>query len=288
MKTKKLQKLLYASEHLTCINYANSLNTGFRHEVISADTYLQKDSVSQNYILFFLKGSCIIGSGSYPHRVFKQGEMILIPKSSVFEGRVIEVLEVLIFNFHIPLSSCDKLTFEAYANICQKMDYEFLPTQICYPLDVFVEQVTYLLKRGLKCAHFFEIKHREFFLLLRSFYTKEEISLLLHPIIGKTLSFKDFILENYTIVDSIDKLISKSHLSKSSFNEKFKEDFGVTAKQWMLKQQANAVKAKACEPHVTIKDLMEVIGYSSPAHFNRFCRTYLACTPGELLKSNRT
>lgn len=141
------------------------------------------------------------------------------------------------------------------------------------------------LKSGIKCAHLFEIKHKEFFLLLRGFYTREQVSYLLYPILGKVLSFKDFILSNYVKAGSIENLISMSHLSKSSFYDKFKSDFGMTAKQWMLQQQMNIVRAKACEPQVTIKDLMDVIGYSSPTHFNRFCRTYLECTPGELLKS---
>lgn len=286
-KKRKSKRLLYVEEHLACVNYVNAPETGFRYEEIAAGTYLQKDSISQNYILLFLEGSCSIGSGFYPQRIFKAEEMILIPKSSVFEGRVLETLKVLIFHFHVPLSTCDKITFETYSNFCQRIEYDFSPLPICYPMGLFVEQVIYYLKSGMKCGHLFEIKHKEFFLLLRAFYSKEQVSYLLYPILGKTLSFKDFVLSNYVRAECIEKLISMSHLSKSTFYEKFKVDFGVTAKQWMLKQQANIVLAKACEPHVTIKDLMEVIGYNSPTHFNRFCRTYLGCTPGELIKNSK-
>ena len=286
-KKRKSKRLLYVEEHLACVNYVNAPETGFRYEEILAGTYFQKDSISQNYILLFLEGSCSIGSGFYPQRIFKAEEMILIPKSSVFEGRVLETLKVLVFHFHVPLNSCDKVTFETYSSFCQRIEYDFSPLPICYPVGQFVEQMIYYLKSGMKCGHLFEIKHKEFFLLLRAFYSKEQVSYLLYPILGKTLSFKDFVLSNYVEAGCIEKLISMSHLSKSTFYEKFKADFGVTAKQWMLKQQVNIVRAKACEPHMTIKDLMEAIGYNSPTHFNRFCRTYLGCTPGELLKSSR-
>lgn len=286
-KKRKEKKLLYVDEHLSCVNYVNAPDTGFRYEEIPAGTYFQKDSISQNYILLFLQGSCSIGSGFYPQRVFKADEMILIPKSSVFEGYVLETIRVLVFHFHVPLNSCDKVTFEAYSDYCKRIEYDFSPLPIFSPVNTFIEQMIFYLNNGMKCGHLFEIKHKEFFLLLRAFYNKEQVSNLLYPILGKALSFKDFVLSNYVKAGCIEKLISISHLSKSSFYEKFKSDFGVTAKQWMLKQQVNIVRAKACEPQVTIKDLMEIIGYNSPTHFNRFCRTYLGCTPGELLKNSR-
>lgn len=286
-KKRKSKKLLYAEEHLSCVNYVNSPQTGFRYEEIPAGTYFQKDSITQNYILMFLEGSCFIGSGFYPQRVFKAEEMVLIPKSSVFEGRALETLKVLVFHFHVPLNSCDTVTFEIYSRYCLRIEYDFSPLPFREPLTQFVQQMIHYLKSGIKCAHLFEIKHKEFFLLLRGFYTREQVSYLLYPILGKVLSFKDFILSNYVKAGSIENLISMSHLSKSSFYDKFKSDFGMTAKQWMLQQQMNIVRAKACEPQVTIKDLMDVIGYSSPTHFNRFCRTYLECTPGELLKISR-
>lgn len=286
-KKRKIQKLLYVEEHSSCINYVNVPDTGFRYEEIPVGTYFQKDEISQNYILLFLEGRCSIGSGFYPQRIFKAQEMVLIPKSSVFEGYVLETLKVLIFHFRVPLNNCDMVTFESYSKYCRRIEYDFSPLEFCEPLSKFVQQVVHYMESGMKCAHLFEIKHKEFFLLLRAFYSKEQVSYLLYPILGKTLSFKDFILTNYIKAGNIEKLISMSHLSKSSFYEKFKTDFGVTAKQWMLKQQTNIVRAKACEPAVTVKDLMDAIGYSSPTHFNRFCKTYLECTPGELLKTSK-
>lgn len=281
---KNIGDLLYINEHFSCRNYLADVTTGFKFEELPVGAAMQQESVTQNYILMILQGECTMTSGFYPQRIFKEGEMVLIPKSSRFEGEVIKDVKVLVFSFDIPLSSCDKFTLESYSDYCRTVDYNFSSIPIRTPLKDFADLLIYLLNKGMKCGHLFEIKHKEFFLLLRGFYSKEEIVTLLYPIISRTLSFKDFILENYTKVESIEQLIERSHLSRSSFYQKFKEDFGITAKQWMLKQQARAVRAKASEPHVSIKDLMDVLNYSSPAQFNRFCREYLGCTPGELLR----
>lgn len=44
-------------------------------------------------------------------------------------------------------------------------------------------------------------------------------------------------MNNYTKVNNIEKLISLSNLGRSCFFARFNEVFGMTAKQWMLKQR---------------------------------------------------
>lgn len=286
--TKNIGDLLYINEHLSCRNYLVDFTTGFKYEELPAGASMKQNSVTQNYILLLLEGECTMTSGLYPQKIFKGGEMVMIPKSSIFEGAVIRDVKALVFSFDIPLSNCDKFTLESYSDYCRTVDYCFSSIPIRSPMSDFANMLIFLLSKGMKCGHLFEIKHKEFFLLLRGFYTKEEIVTLLYPVISRTLSFKDFILDNYTKVQSIEELIDRSNLSRSSFYQKFKGDFGVTAKQWILKQQAKAVCAKASEPHVSIKELMDVVRYSSPAQFNRFCREYLGCTPGELLRLHQS
>lgn len=263
--TKNRGDLLYINEHFSCRNYLVDVTTGFKYEELPAGTVMKQASVTQNYILLLLTGECTMTSGLYPQKIFKEGEMVLIPKSSKFEGEAIRDVKVLVFSFDIPLSSCDKFTLESYADYCHTIEYNFSSIPIRFPLSDFANMMVFLLSKGMKCGHLFEIKHKEFFLLLRGFYTKEEIVTLLYPIISRTLSFKDFILDNYTKVQSIEELIERSHLSRSSFYQKFKSDFGVTAKQWILKQQAKAVCAKASEPHVSIKELMDIPLFPSDA-----------------------
>ena len=125
---------------------------------------------------------------------------------------------------------------------------------------------------------------QEFFFLLRGFYEKQEIAVLFHPIIGKEMDFKDFVMHNHTKVDNIEQLISLSNMGRSYFFTKFNEVFGMTAKQWMLKQRNQRILEQMTEPGVCIKDVIEKLGFDSQGNFNRYCKQHFGCTPKQLIE----
>ena len=140
----------------------------------------------------------------------------------------------------------------------------------------------------MNCAHLHTLMQREFFFLLRGFYEKREIATLLHPIIGKEMDFKDFVMRNHTKVDNIEQLISLSNLGRSRFFSKFTKVFGMTAKQWMLKQKNQRILEKMTEPGVCIKDAVEELGFDSQSNFNRHCKLYFGCTAKQLMERCQT
>ena len=64
------------------------------------------------------------------------------------------------------------------------------------------------------------------------------------PHYRKEVDFKDFVMHNHTKVDNIEQLISLSNMGRSCFFTKFNEVFGMTAKQWMLKQKNQRILEK--------------------------------------------
>lgn len=74
---------------------------------------------------------------------------------------------------------------QSYYDLCNDIHYDFTPLEIRHPLNEFIDLLVFCLKSGMNCAHLHEIKHKEFFLYLRGFYTKEEIVQLFFPIMGK-------------------------------------------------------------------------------------------------------
>ena len=109
----------------------------------------------------------------------------------------------------------------------------------------------------------------ELFLLFRGFYRKEELAYLFHPIVGKSLDFRSLILENYLKVDQVDGLAKIAGMGRTNFNNKFKEEFGISPHQWLLKQKAKHVR---------------LYKFNSATHFTRFCKQQFGCTPSELLR----
>ena len=124
----------------------------------------------------------------------------------------------------------------------------------------------------------------ELLLIISKFYTRREVALLLYPMIGLSLDFRSFVLQNYLKASNVDDLVQMSGMGRSNFDAKFNREFGMPPRQWMLKQIAKQVRHRASEPVVTIKQMINQFGFNSATHFNRFCRQQFDLTPGELIR----
>ena len=285
METKHIKsKLLYIEEHLSCQNYVTTIETGFKYLEFGRGTKLEENNTNKNYLLFFLEGDFNISCNQFHNREFHAGQMILIPRSSRLKGIAKTDSNLISMFFDIPESNCDKLILQSLSNLCSNIEYDFIPVKIHNPLPLFFEVLTCCIKNDMNCAHLHDLMQREFFFLLRGFYEKQEIAALFYPIIGKEMNFKDFIIQNYTKVDNIEQLISLSNLGRSRFFTKFSDVFGMTAKQWMLKQKNQKILEKMTEPGVCIKDVIEELGFDSQVYFNRYCKQHFGCTPKQLIE----
>lgn len=285
METKHTKsKLLYIEEHLSCQNYMTAIETGFKYFEFDRNTEFEEEGTNKNYLLFFLKGDFIISCNQFHNKTFRAGDMILIPRSSRLKVTAEADSILLSMFFDIPENNCDRLILQSLSVICNNIEYNFSPIKIHHPLPPFLEVLTNCIKNGMNCSHLHNLMQQEFFFLLRGFYKKQEIATLFYPIIGIEMNFKDFVLQNYTKVDNIEHLISLSNMGRSRFFTKFNEVFGVTAKQWMLKQKNQKILEKLTKPGVCIKDVIEELGFDSPIYFNRYCKQHFGCTPKQLIK----
>ena len=62
-----------------------------------------------------------------------------------------------------------------------------------------------------------------------------------------------------------------------------KEVFGMTAKQWLLKQRNTHILNKVMTSETTVGELMEEFRFESQAHFTHYCKQHFNCTPRELI-----
>ncbi|WP_455972330.1 helix-turn-helix domain-containing protein [Bacteroides congonensis] len=280
---ESLVKLLYFDEHITCRNYVVHVETGFKiFRFSSKSECVQEDIAKKNYLLFFLEGEFMVTNNQY-ERNFKAGEIILIPRSSFYRIIPSPGAQLLSLFFDRPASNCDKLLLQTLSKEIKGMKYDFSPLPVICPLDKYLDLLVLCLKSGLSCIHFHETMQRELFLLLCGFYSREQISMLFYPIIGKKLNFKDFVIENSSKVHHVSELLAMSNMGKSQFYNKFKEEFGIPAKQWMLQQLNNRLFGMLTNPEVCIKDIVTDLGFSSQAQFTVYCKKHFGYTPRQLV-----
>jgi AraC-like DNA-binding protein len=178
---------------------------------------------------------------------------------------------------------CDKFNLHSYWSICKDIRYDFQPLAQIPQLDAFLTQLQYYLEQGVKCEHFHELKIQELFLILRWFYSKDQLAQLFYPIIGQSIDFKAFVLDNHLKVKDISELSNLAMMGRSSFDLKFKKEFGIPPGQWLLRQKAKHVKIHMATPGVTISDILIKFDFNSATHFTRFCKQHFGCPPSKMM-----
>jgi AraC-like DNA-binding protein len=282
-----MTNLFYLEEHASCHRYKSDFQIGFKFSEMKAGEALETIDVTYNHLLFLKEGLLCLNCNEFREQKIKKHECILIPGAARASGKALADSVLLVMTFDVLQNVCDKLMLNSFRPMLEQYTYHFAPTPVRYPLTSFVELLINYLKGGINCEHLHEIKEKEFFLVLRRCYSREEIMNLLYPIIGVS-DFKSFVLQNYLEVESVSELADLSRLGRTAFDIKFREAFGMSARQWMLQQIARHIQYRAKDPEISIRSIMSEFKFNSPTHFNRFCKQQFDCTPGELLRRAKT
>jgi AraC-like DNA-binding protein len=236
-----------------------------------------------NALFFLLEGEMYGHFNEFRDKGFRGGDILYLPKYSAIEITSHTACRWLTCIFEVPHNVCNKLDFHRYAPLCEKIEYTMAPGTIRPQMQVFLDGLIYSLCNGISCEHYHELKQNEMFLIFRWFYSKEELALLFYPMIGRSLDFKAIVLGSHLYVKSVDDLAKNLNMSRSTFDSRFKQEFGMSAGQWMLKQKANHIRHYMSNPEVTISDAMIKFDFNSPTHFTRFCKQQFGTTPSELI-----
>ncbi|MDR0835465.1 MAG: helix-turn-helix domain-containing protein [Tannerella sp.] len=253
------------------------LNVGEEHDV---------ENLPFNFVLFVLNGEISVCCNEFVGRKFKSGEMIFLRRSSVVKVKAKAKTGMVVFYFDELISTCDRYMFRTFLPDVEKTTYNFSPVPIPEPVKAFLKQLTYFQSLRLNCMHFNEVKHRELFLLIRWFSSRDEIIALFAPLIGVSQSFRAKVLDNYSLMKEgrVSELATLVGMGRKNFDKRFREEFAVSPARWIQMETAKRVQLYLMEPGITIADAIEKFHFNSASHFNRFVRKNFNKRPGEIIK----
>ncbi|MDR0743370.1 MAG: helix-turn-helix transcriptional regulator [Tannerella sp.] len=260
--------------------------TAFAYYELNAGEEIRNGSLPLNFIFFVLKGVLNICCNEFENRLFQSDEMIFLLRSSAIRMKAVKKTKLYVMYFDTVLSSCDQQLFRAYLPEAEKLSYDFRPVFIPAPVRVFLDQLLYFQKLKVDCKHFNNLKHREFFILLRQFCSRKDLIAFLSPLICHSMSFRNKVLEKYPKLESgrVTEFANLVGMGRKNFDKRFREEFGTSPARWMQQETAKRLRLFLMKPGVTISDTMDKFHFNSPSHFNRFCRRYFNESPGVMIK----
>lgn len=270
---------------MACRSYVDDGVVGFKY--ISSETGMLKEKYDAEGIgwIFLLFGILEVQCEGRCISV-EAGEMCLLP-ANAYVIKCITDCKLIFFTSDRPTEYCCRM-LQDLPEYKPETQCEVTKLRIISPLDKYLELTQACLQSGINCRYWFEEKQQELFMLLNIYYSGEELSVFLHSLTShRERDLKKFIIENSIRARSVQELADICGYSMSGFKRLFKEMFDESVYKWMLQQKAERLKLKLGEKNVSLKVIIDEFGFSSPAHFTKFCKQWLGMVPTQFVKTQQ-
>jgi AraC-like DNA-binding protein len=278
-------KLCHVEEHLSCFQYSTNDAAIEIVELKSGENVQIQSDLNQ--IVFAIKGVFNFTKKGQEAKI-KTEESFLVPLHTPCVITAVESGSMLLMKLNFNITFCDRLPLELLLELHGKSkkntDVEILEPNI--RLTNFVDTMQEYVKDGLKCTFFFDIKIREFLFLIRAYYDKHIVFNFFKPIYSTDFIFSNDVYKNIDNVKTVREMAEALNYSLSGFEKKFKKVFNLSPYQWMQEQKARKIYHEIHCSKKTFTEMAFEYDFSSPAHFNVFCKLFFGSTPGKLRKEN--
>lgn len=241
-------------------------------------------TLSLHCLSLLIKGELHLTWGEYKDVVIRAGEMYFIPRGAEVSGYIVGDVEVIIATIGRGMTGKELDDLRKMKTHEPFQKYEFKPLPMHPPMIRLAESIKEYLVSGVNCSHLHESKSSELYVILHWYYSIADNSQLFYPMAGAISEFRNFVLDNYKVTTTIDELVERANMSRSTFDRKFKETFGTTPKLWIEEQTRQTIISKASEPNVTVKDMMYEVGVYNSSQFTKLCRRLCGVTPSQLIR----
>lgn len=239
---------------------------------------------TKRYLMFFLLKGAAECSIDYNEKIKLEAPgAYLVPKGKFYEHETILDSELVV----LPLKSYVDLLCIPYDRMSEDDVREssyFYSLTLTQPLISYFNLLGTSISYGLNDPAFIELKIRELMFIIKKEYKNTERMLFFYPLFEREPEFVDFVYANYKEVKNVKALAELSCYSQSGFEKKFRKVFGVPPSKWLRYRVTIDVYNDLIKSVKPFKEISQDYGFSSPSHFNNFCRDTLGGTPGELRK----
>ena len=279
-------RLFYQEEHKTCYHYAEKSTATFKVYHLQHDAPPAQARLECSLMVFVIEGESLIRYGAGKPFVVPAGRFFLVEPGTLFTGHQQVPTLVMTMAFVGAPQLCNIYTLE---NLVRDTQGASLPVDPHFTLPIrprlreFLDLVMHCLDDGLSCAHYHELKREEFFLLVRAYYSKEELAALFRPLLGIDHDFRRQVLEVCAKgCCDIAAMAGQLNMSTATFQRKFKQTFHETAGQWLLNRKAERIVCQLKTTSLSFDQICFENGFSSPAYFSNFCKRVFGKTPTQL------
>lgn len=243
---------------------------------------------ADHIIMFVVKGNLKLSLNMYEECMLEENTLFFHPGNVKSMMESLTDYTIIILRFNINIALCAQFPLEGLCDGAEQLEQkEVRVLPVSELIQPYVNSLMSLFENKNFCSYFHELKLKELLFLMKLSYSKEDLQQLFHPILNKDLEFTAKIYSNLHKVKTVKDLIEIFNYSYSGFEKRFKKIFGVSVYKWLQNERAKKIYHEITCTTKTIVTIGSEFGFSSPSHFNDYCRRMFNDTPGNLRKTNK-
>jgi AraC-like DNA-binding protein len=277
------------NEHVNCYNYYTGDNpliklvTRKKGEVVA----FTSDS---NLITFVLDGRLKFSYGKYINVVASKGDMIIYPANIESHSVMLDHNTVMLSMKLIKeVTFCENFSFDTIPVDLSDVyyDVEFKNPRLYMlkatdKMNYFINGLVYYIDNGISCRYLYEMKIKEMMYALRLEYSREQLKTFFSPLMNNDLAFSLKIHNVYNTSITVMEMACLMNYSLSGFEKRFKKVFSISASKWLQNKKAQSIYHDITCTSKTFSELSYEYNFSSPAHFNGFCKKMFNKSPKKI------
>lgn len=290
------KELQFFDEHFDCDNHLVDGKAIVESVEIKAGKYIMQENAEHNALVFILSGEIDISTAGKVCQRVSGKHFFSVCAGDSFHGKTITDTVLMACTFNRNMSLCNRISIEKLLDFMPKLSLKgkkekkdkkekkkegFALLPIHKLLFEELELTRKSMHLGMLCIHFQNLKKELFFMELRRLYSKDDLAALFAPILGKDNDFKDQVLQVYSQVETSQELMDKLNMSPTAFKQKFKETFGISARQWFIRKKEEKIIRDLLMTNLSIAELADKYCFTVN-YMTTFCKKHFGKSPTEL------
>ncbi|MDL2243429.1 AraC family transcriptional regulator [Bacteroidales bacterium OttesenSCG-928-J19] len=248
---------------------------------------IKKENKATNCLVFFLNGRAKAVSDLFESTYFEAGDILFFPRLADGHLEILEDCRCAVHQFdHSSCCSLHCILSPVYIyrrNTSRNFSYN-CKIRAVSAFKPYLETISTYLEDGISNPSLWYTKHQEAIRILRMYYDLDQLCSFLQPLLFESLPFKSVVISNAPLANSAEELAGLCGYGISAFRRRFKDSFGLPAAQWLQQEKAKKVYYALTATDMPIKEIINSLSFSSPSHFNTFCKRIFSSTPTDIRK----
>jgi AraC-like DNA-binding protein len=250
------------------------------------DSQQKIDKVSSGVmVVFVIKGNIKVTFDDLESYVVSSKEMFVVQENSSCNMEISKQTHIMTCLLHVETFLSEQALIDELIPLGSTHHELFNKLPINKIIDRYLALLQGCIEDNLLSNSFFDLKRKEFLLLLFAYYPKSDLAQFLQFATYENLQFKEFVMKNFNKVKNVNELAALANYSASGFIKKFQRCFHEPPYEWIQKQRAKQILIEIKNGVKSLQEIAVENKFSSYQHFSIFCKKQFGFPPSEIHKA---